>query len=134
MRVLSYDPELCVGCYVCEEVCSTTFFKKTDGEKTRIKIEVEGGELPSAVFCNQCGECISVCPAEAIYRDRRGVVQIRQQLCVGCLSCVGVCPYSAMFYHPEENVPFKCISCGICAKECPAGALEVIDVETPSTA
>jgi ferredoxin len=27
MRVLSYDPELCVACRTCEEVCSETFYK-----------------------------------------------------------------------------------------------------------
>lgn len=131
MRVLSFDAELCVGCYVCEEVCSDTFFKETTAEKSKIRIREEGQETFSADFCVQCGECIDVCPTKALYRDKRGVVRLRRELCVGCLSCVGFCPYSVMFWHPEETIPFNCIACGICARECPAEALEVVEVEEP---
>ena len=126
MKVLSYDPELCAGCFVCEEVCSETWFKTSDVEKSSIRIHDEDGSF-SAVFCNQCGECIAVCPTEALYRDKKGIVRVRKKLCVGCLSCVGFCPYGAMFYHPDQAEPFKCIACGKCADECPAEALAIID-------
>jgi len=127
MQVLSFDPELCVGCYVCEEVCSETWFKTADAEKSSIRIyDDEDGNL-GAVFCNQCGECIVVCPTEALYRDKKGIVRRRKKLCVGCLACVGFCPQQAMFYHPDQAEPFKCIVCGKCVEECPAEALAVID-------
>jgi Fe-S-cluster-containing hydrogenase component 2 len=129
MKVLSYDPELCVGCYVCEEACSETWFKVTDRERSRIRVQVEGEGPFEATFCVQCGDCIDVCPTEALYRDKRGIVRLRQKLCVGCLSCVGFCPYEAMFYVEEESEPFNCIACGICARACPAEALAVVDVE-----
>ena len=132
MKVLSYDPELCVGCYVCEDVCSETWFKVADGEKSSIRInEQEGEVLLSATFCNQCGTCIDVCPTDALYRDKRGIVRLRKKLCVGCLSCVGFCPYGAMFHHSDQTEPFKCIACGKCVGECPNEALAVVDVETP---
>jgi carbon-monoxide dehydrogenase iron sulfur subunit len=134
MKVLSYDPEICVGCHTCEEVCSETWFKTTDAEKSSIRISEakNNGEVTvSAVYCVQCGECIDVCPTEALYQDRRGIVRVRKKLCVGCLSCVGFCPYLAMFYHREQTEPFKCIACGKCADECPAGALAIVDVESP---
>ncbi len=128
MQVLSYDPELCVGCYICEEVCSETWFKVADAEKSSIRIYDEGaGPFLSAVFCNQCGECIAVCPTEALSKDRKGIVRLRKKLCVGCLSCVGFCPHGAMFYHADRSEPFKCIVCGKCVEECPAEALAVID-------
>jgi Fe-S-cluster-containing dehydrogenase component len=136
MKVLSYDPELCVGCYICEEVCSDTWFKVTDAEKSSIRIHDAGqGDDPgqaargllSAVFCNQCGECIDVCPTEALSRDRRGIVRLRKKLCVGCLSCVGFCPYQAMFYHRDQTEPFKCVACGKCVQERPAEALAIVD-------
>ena len=131
MKVLSYDPELCVGCYVCEDTCSETWFKVRDPEKSSIRIHDDGEVLLRATFCNQCGACIEVCPTEALYRDKRGIVRLKKSLCVGCLSCVGFCPYGAMFYHPDQDEPFKCIVCGKCATECPNEALAVIDVETP---
>jgi len=129
MRILVHDPELCVACGTCEEVCSETFFREIDVEKSKIRIHNEGDGLPSASFCNQCGECISVCPTVAIYRDKRGVVRIDRELCVGCLTCVGFCPSLVMYWHPDETIPHKCLSCGICARECPEDALEIVEVE-----
>lgn len=130
MRVLSYNAELCTACGICEEVCSETFFDEVNAEKSKIRIYDDEG-APRAEFCNQCGACIDICPTKALYRGARGVVRVRQELCVGCLSCVGFCPYAVMFWHADETVPFKCIACGICARECPEGALEMLDVEEP---
>jgi len=129
MRVLFHDPELCIACRQCEEVCSETFFRQVDAEKSKIRIHDAQDGLPVAAFCNQCGECIDVCPTEALHRGKRGVVRIDRELCVGCLACVGFCPSLVMFWHPDETVPFKCISCGMCVQECPEGALEVVDVD-----
>jgi len=131
MRVLSYDAELCIACRICEDVCSETFFGEADAEKSKIRIHDEGDGLPSASFCNQCGECISVCPTKALYRDKRGVVRLDRELCVGCLSCVGFCPSLVMFWHADQTVPDKCISCGICAQDCPEDALAIIVVDEP---
>jgi carbon-monoxide dehydrogenase iron sulfur subunit len=134
MKVLSFDPELCVGCHICEETCSDTWFKVTDPQKSSIRIYDDDGEgLLRAAFCNQCGACIAVCPTEALYRDKNGIVRIRKKQCVGCLSCVGFCPYLVMFYHPDQVEPFKCIACGKCADECPADALAIVEVETPAS-
>ena len=133
MKVLSYDADLCVGCYVCEETCSETWFKVTDREKSNIRINA--GDVPqlSAVFCNQCGACIEVCPTGALWRDKRGIVRVRKKLCVGCLACVGFCPYEAMFHHADQSEPFKCVACGKCVQECPAEALAIIDVDEPAS-
>lgn len=131
MRILSHSPELCAVCWTCEDECSETFFREVDREKSKIRIYDDGDDLPRAGFCNQCGECISVCPTEALYRDRRGVVRLKQELCVGCLSCVGFCPSLVMYWHPDEMVPHKCISSGVCARECPEEALEMIEVDEP---
>jgi Fe-S-cluster-containing hydrogenase component 2 len=127
MKVLSHDPELCVGCYTCEEVCAETWFKVADAEKSSIRIHDDGDGPLSAVFCIQCGECVKVCPTEALYHDRRGIVRVRKNLCTSCLACVGFCPYGAMFWHPDLTEPFKCVSCGKCVAGCPAEALALVD-------
>ena len=132
MKVLSYDAGLCTGCYICEEVCSETWHKVNDAEKSNIRIHDDGDGNLSAVYCVQCGDCIEVCPSDALYRDKKGIVRVRKKLCVGCLSCVGFCPYLAMRYHADQTEPFKCIACGNCAKECPAEALAVVEAESSS--
>ena len=135
MRVLFHDPELCTACRTCEDVCSDTFYRQKDAEKSKIRIHNEGGGLPAASFCNQCGECIDVCPTVALYRDKRGVVRLQRELCVGCLTCVGFCPTAVMFWHADEMYPFKCVSCGMCERECPEGALTTVEVdEVPAPA
>jgi carbon-monoxide dehydrogenase iron sulfur subunit len=134
MKVLSYSPELCVGCHICEEVCSDTWHKVTDAEKSNIRIIDEGEEFLRATFCIQCGECLVVCPTEALYQDRNGIVRVRKKQCVGCQSCVGFCPYGVMRHHPDQTEPFKCIACGQCTKECPADALKIVEIEEATTA
>lgn len=130
MRVLVFKPELCDGCRICEEVCSQTWFKEANREKSAIRIS----ELPdqpghyTASFCDQCGECIDVCPTLALKRDKRGIVRISKRLCVGCLSCGGFCPILAMQVHADYVVPFKCVACDECSKACPTGALSIEDL------
>jgi anaerobic carbon-monoxide dehydrogenase iron sulfur subunit len=130
MKVLVWDGKKCIGCRTCEKVCSQTWFKEENRLKSRIKIiKTENGF--SANFCNQCGECIIVCPVEALTRDAKGIVRLNGKTCVGCLSCVGFCPTSSMFYTDGEDVPFKCIACGICVKTCPSGALSLEEEADP---
>ncbi|MBC7233015.1 MAG: 4Fe-4S binding protein [Chloroflexi bacterium] len=136
MKVLVFNPQLCDGCRVCEETCSQTWFKEVNAEKSAIRIsasEDQPGRYQATV-CNQCGECIDICPVLALTRDRHGIVRINKKLCTGCLSCVGFCPILAMYIHPDYVVPFKCIACGECAKACPTGALSIEDLpEAPLT-
>jgi carbon-monoxide dehydrogenase iron sulfur subunit len=127
VKVLSYNPDLCVGCYICEETCSETWHKVADRERSNIRIGADDAGNLSAVFCVQCGECTGVCPTEALSRDKRGVVRVSKKLCVGCLACVGFCPYLAMFHHASQAEPFKCVACGKCVSECPAQALAVVE-------
>jgi len=131
MKILKTYPDRCIGCLVCEVICSETYFQEADPEKSAIRIiEDETGEADYQILvCQQLGDCIDVCPTMAIRRLKNGVVTIRKKECVGCYACVGFCPIGAMFTHPDLVVPFKCIACGKCAEECPTEALEIVEVE-----
>jgi Fe-S-cluster-containing hydrogenase component 2 len=125
MKVLTHKQELCIGCLDCEVACSQTYFKTNDRNYSAIRI-LENNKTYRARNCTQCGECIDMCTANAIYRDRNGIVRIDKKKCVGCLGCVGFCSELVMFYADDLEVPFKCIACNICSNACPTGALEVL--------
>ena len=127
MKKLKTDASKCTGCGICEAVCSQTYFKEANREKSAIRIEKDGDKFRIEV-CDQCGDCIKMCSPVALGRASSGVVRITKDSCVGCLVCVGECTRGLMRYHDEEPMPFKCVACGLCAKQCPSGALALADV------
>ena len=124
MKYLKTSPAKCKGVRACEKICSRTFFKAEDPSKSAIQVKESGGKFEINV-CNQCGECMPVCPVVALTRNKQGVVMLDKKLCVGCLMCVGYCPTLSMRTHPDLREPFKCIACGACARACPHGTLEI---------
>ena len=123
MRRLITDSSKCTGCGKCENVCSKAFFKAEDKQKSAIRISsAESGGFDIAV-CDQCGVCMGMCSVIALSRDKNGVVRHDKKACVGCLICIGECLRNFFFYNDELPAPFKCSACGLCARECPAGAL-----------
>ena len=55
--------------------------------------------------------------------------------CIKCLTCYRLCPYRAIHkgLHMTVNTD-ACEGCGICAAECPRGAIELADGDHPSDA
>ena len=45
--------------------------------------------------CVGCGECVAVCPADAISLDDNKAV-IHNDPCIGCASCIAACPHQAI--------------------------------------
>jgi ferredoxin len=89
---------------------------------------VPGGEGYHINACNQCGECIDICPVGALKKDARGIVQLEKNSCVGCMMCVGFCPTASLFFNVSAGIePFKCIACGACVQVCPTEAIEIIE-------
>ena len=129
MRVLKSKPNDCKGVRACMIACSKYLFKEENPEKSAIRVEGAARGPFTIHVCNQCGDCIAVCPTEALFRDKAGVVRIDRDKCVGCLSCVGFCPFGVMYVHPDYTEPFKCVACGSCVKACPNGALALEKVD-----
>ncbi len=133
MRVLAVRTEFCTACGLCEQTCAETFYKVIDRDRSAIRVTVQSLQEDVIVeFCAQCGECIAVCPTQALYRAKNGIVRLKKQDCTGCMACVGFCPTLTMVVAPNDMLPFKCIACGKCADICPTDALYMIEAEAPA--
>ena len=126
MRKLITDAAKCTGCGACEETCSRTWFKTADRSKSAIRIEKDGDTYKIEV-CDQCGECTAMCSSVALQRSANGIIRILKERCTGCLICVAECSRAFMHYHDDEPVPFKCVACGSCVRQCPSAALAITD-------
>lgn len=129
MKKLQTFPDKCTGCGICEDVCAKTWNKSEDKAKSSIRIRPleEGGY--SMDVCDQCGDCRAMCSMMSLMTDKTGVVRLNKKTCVGCLICVAECLRGYMFYNDELPTPFKCIACGICARNCPSEALSIVESE-----
>jgi Fe-S-cluster-containing hydrogenase component 2 len=136
MRQLRIDLEKCDAgrnCnHECEVACASKVFKFDDPERAALHIRELAGGKGTATICDQCGDCVEVCPTNALTRNRLGVVMIDKKICVGCYMCVGFCDKEAFERAPGWVEPYKCTSCGICVKACPHAALEIVDVPEPA--
>lgn len=90
--------------------------------------------------CIGCGACTKVCPNKLIEilpkkmlvhvackSAEKGAVTRRACLngCIGCMKCQRACKFDSIII--ENNLAridySKCKNCGLCAKECPTGAI-----------
>ncbi|MDZ4245489.1 MAG: 4Fe-4S dicluster domain-containing protein [Dehalococcoidia bacterium] len=140
MKLIKVSHEKCVGCRLCEFVCSLVHDDECSTSRSRIRVhrdEEFGNNLVS--LCLQCEEthCMESCVYDSIRRDEKtGAVLIDDEKCVGCETCVSECPVSAVFYDSEKNKAFKCDLCGgdpECVKWCSRDALtlEEADITSP---
>ena len=134
VKVLVVDSERCIGCKLCEVVCSVKKERVSDPSRSRIHVllwEREKGALP--VFCQHCEEplCTLVCPVNAIKREEStGLIITDRELCVGCGGCVSVCPLLGAGFDGLEKKALRCDLCQgdpACVKYCPAGAIRFVD-------
>lgn len=103
------------------------------------------GDRHCTFACLGYGDCIAVCPRDAIRITERGVAEIDPQKCIGCGLCAKTCPNHIIHLVPDTvKTVVKCsshnkgaqvrkaclngcIACGKCEKVCPEGAIKVID-------
>lgn len=127
-KVLIIDSSKCMGCRMCQSVCSIA---KT-GEAGIYKSRIKNVRFPDEYFfcpsvCLQCESpaCALVCPTGALFRNLdTGVVELNKEKCVGCKMCLVSCPFGAISMVDSEII--KCDLCGgdpMCVKFCRPEAL-----------
>ncbi|MDY5462766.1 RnfABCDGE type electron transport complex subunit B [Hornefia butyriciproducens] len=119
----------CLGLGDCEAACDFDAIHICDG------VAVVNKDA-----CVACGACAKACPNSLIrispaknlvvvkcHNTEKGGVARKEcsNACIGCMKCQKVCKFDAITV--ENNLayidPEKCKNCGMCAKECPTGAI-----------
>lgn len=66
------------------------------------------GHFYLPVACQQCKNppCVKVCPVEATWKEKDGIVVVDYNWCIGCRCCMSACPYGARHFNwGEPKIP-----------------------------
>lgn len=103
-----------------------------------------GGEGKCTFGCIGLGDCVKVCPQDAICLEN-GMAHIDTRKCIGCGLCVRTCPRGIISLMADvesvlvtcnnkdkgavarQKCSNACIGCKKCEKNCPTGAIKVVD-------
>lgn len=126
----------------CNAVNSTVIY---DGMQNCSAAKMIYGGPSSCKFgCIGCGDCMNVCPVDAILICE-DLARIDPKTCIGCGKCVKTCPKGVISLVPQtiaaavacsntekgavarKNCKNACIGCKKCEKICPEGAIKVVD-------
>jgi Fe-S-cluster-containing dehydrogenase component/formate-dependent nitrite reductase membrane component NrfD len=143
------DLRKCIGCHACTIACKAEHEIPVGVNRCWVKT-VEKGTFPDTrrfffpVLCNQCEEapCARICPTNALFKRRDGIVDLNGESCIGCRACMEACPYDQLFIDPNTHTAEKCNFCAnrvenklqpACVSVCPTECRIFGDLDDPTT-
>ncbi|MCD5415695.1 4Fe-4S dicluster domain-containing protein [Candidatus Bipolaricaulota bacterium] len=104
-------------------------------------LQIASGFKGCPYACLGFGDCISVCPVDAIFIDKaKNIAVVDWEKCIGCGLCIAACPqgltelvpvempqYLGCNYRAPKEIPGRkrcssgCIHCRICVRVSPGG-------------
>jgi len=101
------DPELCIGCQICEYVCSYTKTGEYNTYHSRIRTVRVDEVLITAIACRTCenAPCVIACPQKALSQDpETGTIRLEANKCEeDGPQCVLWCPKEALALTTPEK-------------------------------
>lgn len=105
--VMVVDLARCKNAKKCQESCNKNHF--ITGDNAWLKIYKMQDNEESAPYwmptlCQHCDQpaCVKVCPVDATFKRRDGIVSIDSERCIGCRFCMAACPYSVRVFNWSE--------------------------------
>lgn len=146
MGLEAQKPEPVHAHVMCSGGCKSAVFKyRYEGASDCIAAEkMGGGDKLCPNGCIGLGTCVSVCKYDAIHVVD-GLAVVDPDKCIGCGACSNICPKHLIRMIPvsskftvqcrsvengaitRKQCTAGCISCHICEKNCPVGAITVTD-------
>jgi Fe-S-cluster-containing dehydrogenase component/formate-dependent nitrite reductase membrane component NrfD len=143
------DLRKCIGCHACTIACKAEHDIPVGVNRCWVKT-VESGTFPDTrrfffpVLCNQCDEapCARICPTNALFKRRDGIVDLHGDSCIGCRACMVACPYDQLFIDPNTHTAEKCNFCAnrvenellpACVSVCPTECRIFGDLDDPAS-
>ncbi|MFH0826361.1 MAG: RnfABCDGE type electron transport complex subunit B [Candidatus Omnitrophota bacterium] len=117
-----------------------------DGIKECVAASMVLGGPKACIFgCLGFGDCVRVCPFDAIRMSDEGLPLVDEEKCKACNKCVMICPEKLFSLVPVDKkvyvacsskdigkdtrlaCPVGCIACRKCEPVCPVDAIHVVD-------
>jgi Fe-S-cluster-containing dehydrogenase component len=115
---------VCNGCRKCAEACheennhdratNNSYIRVLEMKKGSLDLEKGTTDYDHAVpdddsfympvQCQQCANppCVDVCPVQATWREKDGIVVVDYDWCIGCRYCEAACPYHARRFNWQK--------------------------------
>ena len=132
-KFVTVDPDKCVGCRICEYVCSLEKDKVFNPTRSRIRVIRIYPKTNASLTCRLCEDapCILACPRKALTQsEENGTIKVDDELCNGCGWCIEACDFGAICLDPDKKAVRICDLCSTreggpaCVEWCPEEALE----------
>jgi len=105
--VMVIDLAKCKNALSCQSACNKHHY--ITGEHAWLKVYKMQESEDTAPYwmpttCMHCDHpaCVTVCPVDATFKRRDGLVLIDNQRCIGCRFCMAACPYSTRVFNWDD--------------------------------
>ncbi len=105
--VMVIDLAKCKNALICQSVCNKHHYITGDHAWLKVyKMQESSDTAPywMPTTCMHCDHpaCVTVCPVDATFKRRDGLVLIDNERCIGCRFCMAACPYSTRVFNWSE--------------------------------
>jgi len=112
--VMVVDLAKCKNALKCQHACNKGHYITGDNAWLKVYKMQESKDTAPYWMPTQCQHCdapacVTVCPVDATFKRKDGIVLIDNERCIGCRFCMAACPYSTRVFNwsePEqEGIP-----------------------------